>query len=172
MIYEPEEDSYLLETYVKKLAKGKVLDMGTGSGIQAEAALAKANDVLAVDIGEEAVAFVKMKGIKTIQSNLFQKIKGKFDTIIFNPPYLPEDSQEDEESKRITTGGKEGSELLEKFLKQAKDHLDKKGQILLVCSSLTGNVESLFRKHGYQWEKLEEKSFFFEKLNVYRLTLS
>lgn len=49
MIYEPEEDSYLLEKYVKKLAKGKVLDLGTGSGIQALAAKKTCKEVKAAD---------------------------------------------------------------------------------------------------------------------------
>ena len=35
MIYEPAEDSHLLAEAVKKFAHGRVLDMGTGSGIQA-----------------------------------------------------------------------------------------------------------------------------------------
>ena len=66
MIYEPAEDSFLLQKYVKKYAKGKVLDMGTGSGIQAEAA----KDVLAVDVNPECVEYVKKKGIRAIVSNL------------------------------------------------------------------------------------------------------
>ena len=39
MIYVPREDSFLLAKFVEKYAFGKVLDMGTGSGIQAESAL-------------------------------------------------------------------------------------------------------------------------------------
>ena len=35
MLYEPREDSRLLAKYAKKYAKGLVLDIGTGSGIQA-----------------------------------------------------------------------------------------------------------------------------------------
>ncbi|MBI2659492.1 hypothetical protein HYX05_05335, partial [Candidatus Woesearchaeota archaeon] len=34
-VYEPREDSTMLERYVREYAKGKVLDVGTGSGIQA-----------------------------------------------------------------------------------------------------------------------------------------
>lgn len=172
MIYEPEEDSWLLEKYVKKLAKGKVLDMGTGSGIQAEAASLNTSDILAVDINPEAVKHVKEKGIQALQSDLFKNVNGKFDCIIFNPPYLPEDELEDNESKTITTGGKEGHEIIEKFLNEAKKHLNKKGIILLVCSSLTGDVEAHFKKQGYKFNKLEEKKLFFEKLKVYKLALS
>ena len=55
-IYEPAEDSYLLQKYVKELAIGRVLDMGTGSGIQAITALKnlQVRLVLAVDINPEA----------------------------------------------------------------------------------------------------------------------
>ena len=57
MIYEPEEDSFLLEKEIRKLSNGKkILDMGSGSGIQARAAIeAGAKEVLAVDIDEEAI---------------------------------------------------------------------------------------------------------------------
>ena len=41
MIYEPEADSFMLAKHVKEYAKGKVLDMGTGSCILAEEALKK-----------------------------------------------------------------------------------------------------------------------------------
>ena len=43
----------------------KVLDLGTGSGIQAETAKQLGAEVLASDINQEAVKFVKKKGIKT-----------------------------------------------------------------------------------------------------------
>jgi release factor glutamine methyltransferase len=167
MIYEPEEDSYLLEKYVKKYAKGKVLDVGTGSGIQALVALENTKDVLAVDINPEAVDFVKKKGVNAKISDLFSNVEGKFDVIIFNPPYLPEDSEEDEESKKITTGGKKGHEILEKFLKEAKEHLNENGMILIVVSSLTGDVQSLFKKYKYRFECLEIEKMFFEQLYVY-----
>ena len=65
MIYHPAEDSYLLEKKVKKYAKGKnVLDIGSGSGIQAIAALESgASGVLAVDLDREAVKELGKKGI-------------------------------------------------------------------------------------------------------------
>src|SRR3989338_1740389 len=150
MIYEPREDSFLLEKYVKKFAQGKVLDMGTGSGIEEKAALNKTKEVTAADSNPEAVAHVKHIGIKAVQSDLFSNIKGKFDTIIFNPPYLPEAEGEDKESRQITTGGKQGYELLERFLKAAKAHLNPHGIIFLVYSSLTGDVEKVAKNYGYK----------------------
>ena len=170
MIYGPREDSLLLAKYVKKYANGRVLDMGTGSGILAEAALEKTNDVLAVDINEEAVEYVKSKGINSIKSDLFSNVKGKFDLIAFNPPYLPRDYDEDEEISLMATGGDKGHEIIERFLISAKNHLDKNGIILIVFSTLTGDIESLIKKYGYKYELLEEMPLFFEKLKALKIT--
>ncbi len=169
MIYEPREDSFLLEKYVKKLVSGKVLDVGTGSGIQALAALQNTKEVLAVDISEEVVEFCKKKSINCIQSDLFENVEGKFDWIIFNPPYLPEDSREPEDSKLATTGGKKGDEILKRFLVDAKEYLEEKGKILVLISSLTGKAEELFK--DYSWKLLERENLFMENIEVYELDL-
>ena len=173
MIYEPAEDSFLLQKYVEKYAFGKVLDIGSGSGIQAEAALKKTKNILAVDINKEAVKLLKGKGINSKYSDLFSNVKGKFDLIIFNPPYLPEEEKEDLETKLVTTGGKYGYEILERFFKNAKKFLNKNGKILIVFSSLTNKkkVDSLIKKYGFKFKLLEEKGLFFERLYVYLVFL-
>ncbi|MEK6834834.1 MAG: HemK2/MTQ2 family protein methyltransferase [Nanoarchaeota archaeon] len=169
MIYEPDEDSFLLAKYVEKYAHSKVLDVGTGSGIQAETALKFTKDVLAVDIDKEAVNFVKKKGIKTKISNLFKNVKGKFDLIIFNPPYLPDEKLEDKKSKIITTGGKHGYEILERFFSQVNNYLNKNGKILIVFSSLTNRnkIDNIIKKNKLKFKLLEEKKVFFESLYCY-----
>ena len=171
MIYEPDEDSFLLVKHIKRLAKNKrVLDMGTGFGILTETAIRSgAVDVLAVDINEEVIDYVKSKGIKAKVSDLFSNVNEKFDLIVFNPPYLPEDEMEDEETRRITTGGKRGYELLGKFLASAKSYLNKKGQILTVFSSLThkDKIDKMLKEGGYKFDCLEKKKLFFEELYVY-----
>ena len=170
-LYEPQEDSFLLNKYVRQYAQGKILDMGTGTGLQAVTAMEDPeNEVLAIDINPEAVEYVKNKGVNAIQSDLFENVKDKFDLIIFNPPYLPEDTREPEDSKLATTGGKKGDEILKKFLSQAKDHLNKNGKILVVISNLTGKPEELFK--DYSWKLLEKEEIFMETLSVYILNQS
>jgi len=169
MIYEPSEDSFLIERHIKDYAKGKILDVGTGSGIFAKEAMKYSENVLAVDINPEVVKYCKKLGINCIQSDLFENVKGKFDLITFNPPYLPEYEGEDEESKLVTTGGKEGYELTERFLQEVKPYLNKNGKILLISSSLTGDVEKMFKKYGFKFNKLETVKVFFEELYVYLL---
>ena len=101
-VYEPAEDTFLLAKFVKKFSTNKnVLEIGAGSGFLSKTAIQnKAKSVTATDIQK-----IKLtnKKIKFIQSDLFKKIpKQKFDLIIFNPPYLPEDKLEDEkEVKKI-----------------------------------------------------------------------
>ena len=148
----------------------KVLDLGTGSGIQAQEAKRLEANVLASDINPKCVKHVSNLGIKTIQSNLFENIKEKFDLIIFNPPYLPEEPLEPEDSKLSTTGGKKGNEILIKFLKQAKQHLNKNGKIIIVFSSLTPKVDETLKKLNYNFKKLDEQKIDFEMLLTYLLS--
>tara|TARA_Y100000310_G_scaffold301054_1_gene337178 strand:+ start:996 stop:1520 length:525 start_codon:yes stop_codon:yes gene_type:complete len=168
-IYEPKEDSYLLQKIVRTETKStdKVLDMGTGSGIQAKTAYEITEDITAVDINPECL---NLKNIKTIQSDLFEKIDDKFDLIIFNPPYLPHDPKEPKDSALATTGGKKGHEIIERFLIKAKEHLKDGGRILLLYSSLSGDILKIAKKEGYLLEILAEEPIFMEKLFVAKLT--
>jgi release factor glutamine methyltransferase len=173
MIYTPKEDSFLMEEQVKRFAKGKtVLDVGSGSGIQALAAKnSGAKSVIASDINPEVITYLKKQGLNAIESDLFEKIKGKFDLIIFNPPYLPEDEREDKESKLTTTGGKEGDEVLIKFLKEVKEHLNPHGKVMILLSSLTprNRILKVLEKNALKHEIISFKKIFMETLEVWKI---
>jgi len=172
-VYEPAEDSFLLAQQVKSLVKKdnpkKILDMGAGSGIQAEACIdggIKEENLTLVDINSLAIKLLttKFSESNVIESDLFENIKGKFNLIIFNPPYLPESNYD---KGKDTTGGKKGSEIINKFLKQAKSHLEKNGKILILTSSLTKNIDwGNFKK-----KLLSEKKIFYEELFVWELSV-
>lgn len=137
-VYEDREDSWLLQSEVAKRAKGLILDVGTGTGIQALTAAQADAKVLATDVNftacKLATANAKLNKLKfsVLCTDLLAAIKPsvKFDLIIFNPPYLPPEAPQD-----IAWSG--GADFIIKFLKQAKRHLKKDGRILLVWSSLT-----------------------------------
>ncbi len=189
-IYSPEEDSYLLskvlENKIPKLLSENpdltFLEIGSGSGIQLKTALKsgiKKQNIFSSDINITAVEYCKNLGFNCIKSDLFEVFKRKikrrkpwcprkYDLIIFNPPYLPENSQEPSDSKISTTGGKKGSEIINKFLKQAKSHLNKNGKIFLLTSNLTKEIDFL----NYEKKILAKKKLFFEELFVWRLSIT
>lgn len=167
-MYQPSEDSYFFAEFLKKqkLNKKSVLDMGTGSGILAETCLHLGANVLAVDINKEVVKFTSNKGINALQSNLFSKVNGKFDIILFNAPYLPRDKDEPKDSQLETTGGKKGDEVSIKFLTQAAKHLNKGGKIFLLISSLT----PIKRINKFKPRIVARKKLFFEELLILEFT--
>lgn len=176
-VYRPGEDSYLLARHVRRLVHGEVLDMGTGSGIQAVEAAVKpeVSRVVAVDVSPAAVEAAKRRAesggvvgkIEFIRSDLFENVEGVFDWIVFNPPYLPSEGDADEAS---WTGGETGAETVRRFLHDAHKHLKKRGSVLMVYSGHSGLDEDDFR--GYIVEKLDELSLFFETLFCVALTPS
>ncbi|MBS3079000.1 methyltransferase [Candidatus Pacearchaeota archaeon] len=150
----------------------KIIDIGSGSGIQAKTCKKLGfNNILTSDINPNVIKSLKKQGFKSINSNLFEKIKGKFDLIIFNPPYLPEDKNEPPDSRHATTAGKQGYEIIIKFLKQAKSHLETKGTILLLFSSLSkpNIIKKQAKALGYGLKLIKKQNLFFEKIFVYKI---
>src|SRR3972149_7631000 len=173
-IYQPAEDSFFMSDVLEKFFESNkkdiaVLEIGCGSGVQLQKILqvgVKKENIFGVDINKEAVRHCKNLGFNCVHSNLFDNVNGKFDIIIFNPPYLPEDIKEPLSSKLATTGGKQGGEIINKFLRQAKKHMAEKGRIILLTSSLTKGINF----EGYKKKIIAEKPLFFEKLYVLELS--
>lgn len=188
LIYQPEQDSYLLAETLKNYLTDKIknkeinkenqefkiLDMGSGSGIQAQVCKHLGfNNVICADINPDAVAHLKKQGFKAVKTDLFSEInpKTKFDLIIFNPPYLPEHKYDKELD---TTGGELGCETIISFLEQAKEHLSQNTSILLLFSSLSQPriiINKAKDDLKYKMKILSSKKLDFEELFVYELYL-
>lgn len=177
-VYEPREDSFMLADYVKG-AKGKVLDIGTGCGIQAIIASKTADYVLGVDINEKAIELAKKNAEKHNctncefkKSDLFQDIKNGdiFDLIIFNPPYLPTKEEDKVEGELNTAldGGKDGRETIDRFLMDVKKYLKIGGKMLMVDSSLDNTKKTIdeLENQKFKVKILETKKMFFEELTI------
>ena len=172
-VYEPREDSFLLEESVLKYAKGRVLDIGTGSGIQGIAAALNGCKVTFSDINEKALDCAKANAAANgvagdfIRSDMFNSISGRFDTIAFNPPYLVSDGEADLAGRDASLeGGPSGRDLIDRFLQGYREHLKIGGTALLLESSVNGYE----RDAGIRGASIVgRKKFFFEELVVIRI---
>jgi release factor glutamine methyltransferase len=177
-IYQPAEDSYLMSRILKEQLLSllqenpelKFLEIGVGSGIHLQTAQSsgiKNENIFSSDINQDSVSHCNVLGFNCVHSDLFENIKGKFNLIIFNPPYLPKDSDEPEDSAVATTGGIKGNEIITRFLKEAKEHLEYNGKIFLITSSLSEDL--YFQESGYEAKEAGCEKMFFERLGVWEL---
>ncbi len=169
MYYKPDEDTFFLLDNIEP--KGRIIEIGAGSGFISFTLAERGYDVTATDIDDDAISHMeklkkeKRLNLRILKSDLFENIEGKFDTVIFNPPYLPGNIDED----RTIYGGKNGQEIIEKFLQQADKYLEKGGKIYIVLSSFN-NLEDLIRNFPkYKFNKKAEKNFFFHAIYLYEL---
>lgn len=155
-VYEPAEDSFLFAENLADDLGDCVLDMGVGCGILAILSVAKANKIVAVDINPYAIRCAKenanISGVQGqiffVEGNLFDPFKAneKFDTILFNAPYLPSSISEGKTwLEHAWIGGVRGRRVIDPFICDAPPHLKSDGRILLLQSSLS-DINKTLRK--------------------------
>lgn len=126
----------------------RVLDMGTGSGVNAILAASKATDIVAVDINPVAVDTARRNAernhvtdrIQVRHSDVFSHVDGRFDLIIFDPPFrwfAPRDLSE-------TATTDHGYRALTTFFRQARRHLTP-GARMLIFFGTSGDLPYLCR---------------------------
>lgn len=179
-VYVPAEDSELLIENLVDVKNKSVLDVGTGSGIQAINAVKQgALKVIGIDINPYAVECAKINSeLNEIDSkklffktgDLFKNIDEKFDVILFNAPYLPTSDEEKLEKylNYAFDGGKDGREVLDKFLDEVANYLKKDGIIQILQSSLTDGNKTIekMEKLGFVAKQTGSLKFSFEELQV------
>jgi predicted Ser/Thr protein kinase len=97
-------------------------------------------------------------------------VRGKFDTVICNPPYLPNDAADEGAPDPALHGGPKGYEYIVRVLGEVHEKLAPDGQFLFLISSLTkpAVVEKELRRLGFAWEIVAREALFMEELFVYR----
>jgi len=170
-VYEPAEDTFLLAENLAVRGGEVALDVGTGTGLIALLMAKKASSVLGVDINPLAVELARenasLNGIKNVEfrlSDLFERVEGKFDVVTFNAPYLPGEPEEPIDLALI--GGKEGREVLDRFIQEVPEYLKPGGTVQIVQSSITGVEETLRRleKAGLRGKIVTKRHVFFEDI--------
>jgi release factor glutamine methyltransferase len=159
----------------------RVLDMGTGSGVNGIVAASISRQVVAVDVNPVAVECARQNAerngvaekVEVRESDLFQNVSGRFDLIMFDPPFRwfhPRDLYE-----RATADENYGT--LTSFFRQVSAYLTGSGRILLSFGT-TGDIDylrELVARAGLRTEELRRIDGEKDGLNVayfvYRFTM-
>jgi release factor glutamine methyltransferase len=155
----------------------RALDMGTGSGVNAILAAAKSSDVTAVDVNPHAVEAARENAeangvaarVRVLESDLFDRVDGAFDLVVFDPPFrwfAPRDLRE-----RNTTD--EDYRTLTAFFREVQRYLSPGGRILLFFGT-SGDADYLYKligEAGLDAEKLRIRNVEKDGLEVEYFTL-
>ena len=169
LIPRPETEE-LAQMVVKSAEEGQsVLDLCTGSGaiaISVYKELEKLNRkvrMTAVDISADALELAKENAdlneadVLFIQSDLFSRLRGRFDIIVSNPPYIP--TQEIEtlqrevksfEPRLALDGGADGLDIYRRIAADASKYLNRGGMLIMeVGEGEAEKVVKLFKGSAY-----------------------
>lgn len=169
----PRQDTEILvEEVLKELHDGmRVLDMCTGSGCILLSLLHYSNDCegLGVDLSAEALEVAGRNVLKVLtpektehahflQSDLFEKVEGKFEIIVSNPPYIASAEVDrlmpevrDHEPRMALDGTADGLEFYRRIIAEAGQYLVSSGMLFFEIGYDQGQaVSELMREHGYR----------------------
>ena len=161
-----QETELLVEETLKKLhGQERVLDLCTGSGCVIISLKLQKPSISAVgsDVSQAALAVAEENAkrldaqVEFRQGSLFEKIGGKYDLIVSNPPYIPsrviETLQEEVriyEPRLALDGEEDGLGFYRVMVKEAGDHLHPGGWLLFEIGHDQGQqVADLMRENGY-----------------------
>lgn len=167
LIPRPETEQ-LAEIAIKTVEEGdKVLDMCTGSGCLAIAiakgCAGKNISVTAADVSDAAIMLAKENAnlnsavVHFVQTDLFDNIRGRFNVIVCNPPYIKtaEIAELDREVKdfepRIALdGGEDGLDFYRRLAREINRYVARGGMLILeVGEDQAAEVLRLFEKRDY-----------------------
>jgi release factor glutamine methyltransferase len=188
LLYLPSEDSILLADCLKDYSGDIALDIGFGSGIITRALCENFKKVVGTDLEFEILEKCKEDVVSNTSKDSEKKLKNErgfelvcadaasvfkdniFDLVVSNPPYLPEDY--DNEGMKINDeaiyGGKSGIEVTLKIIESSLSTLKREGKLLIIVSSLSNisRLQELLEFLNLNMKKIVEKRLFFETLFV------
>ena len=167
LIPRPETE-ILADSVVKSAEEGdKILDMCTGSGciaVSVAKALKKKNvSVTAADVSDAAIMLAQENArlndvnVTFVQSDLFSNVRGRFNIIACNPPYIKsgeipyiQKEVRENEPRVALDGGDDGLDFYRRIAKDVKSYLAKDGMLIMECGEGQANdILQIFSKRDY-----------------------
>jgi len=164
-VYQPAEDTFMLAE------AATALEIGTGCGlVSIMVSRSGCPFTVGTDISLQAIRCARHNALRLaprihlVLCDLASPLRGRFDLVSFNPPYLI--SEPNLQPDAAIDGGPDGRRLIDRFLPLIGSLLSARGRALMIQSSLN-DVEKtvkLAERLGLEATILQEQSFFFERL--------
>ncbi|HLE48016.1 MAG TPA: HemK2/MTQ2 family protein methyltransferase [Candidatus Thermoplasmatota archaeon] len=179
-VYDPHDDTWLLVDAIRVTRGERFLEVGCGAGLASIHAARDGASVVATDTNPHAVRLARSNArlndvrIEIARADLLRPIRpGAFDSVAFNPPYLPT-GQDDHVARPLDdalAAGPTGRTTLEGFLDALA--VSKIPRAWIVASSLQEppTFAELARARGFRARHLATKRLSFERLTVYDLSV-
>ena len=150
----------------------RVLDLCTGSGCIgiATALLMPGTQVVCSDISPEALAVAQHNSdhyelndrVNLVVSDMFERIEGRFDVIVSNPPYVDAADianmpleYNHEPVKLALASGNDGLDCTRKILAQAADHLTENGILIVEVGNSQQALMQAYPQLPFTWLTFE-----------------
>jgi release factor glutamine methyltransferase len=176
-MYTPSDDTFLLADCIRQYNGRRALEIGVGSGLLLNTLEKNFAYVAGSDIDIQALQYCKQQ--KTSANLLLVCCDagsafgvGKFDLIVSNPPYLPNDDGNNL-LDRTVHGGLMGIEATVHFIKSALPLLAGDGKMLIVISSFanSSDLDKALLENNMHKKVVKEKRLFYETLSIVELSL-
>ena len=176
LIPRPETEQ-LVEHALENASRGKgiaCLDLGTGAGVIAVclARYLPEATVTAVDVCAEALELARdnaeLNGVDDritfVESNWFDRVTGRFDLVVSNPPYVAEEEMalvsaevREHEPHVALDGGRRGIQRIEELTSELRQHLQPCGTVIMEIGNGQGaDVVSMLEGIGLEETRIEK----------------
>ena len=149
-----------------------LLDLCCGSGVLGITVAAKTNNAVTLaDVSKDALKVAKQNAklnkarVHLVQSDMFENIKGKYNAIVCNPPYVEsdvidtlDDSVKNYEPHIALDGGADGLKFYRILAEQAHLHLNKDGWLILEIGYNQGEAVKSLLEEKYEVEVIKDYS--------------
>jgi release factor glutamine methyltransferase len=181
-MYAPSDDTFLLADCIIQYNGKRVLEIGVGSGFLLDILEKNFAYVAGSDIDLQALQHCKQQQQNTTAASANILLVccdagsafgvGKFDLIVSNPPYLPNNDNNNNLDLTVN-GGPTGIETTIHFINSALPLLAVDGKLLVIISSFANSsaLDKLVLEKNIHKKVLKERKLFYETLSVVELSL-